>query len=274
MATVTFFDAFQYKWAQTGDIFAWDDTQYRLGWATVGSTPPSVEQFNRVHQVADEKANWLYGQLATVATAKGVTLAAGDLTGLSQVLAAYTPNSTETARGLIEIATTAEVTAGADDQRAITPLKLAQRLSALLVQATESVLGIAKIATQAQTNAGIDDATIVTPKKLRNGVAFVMGISGYLTLPSWLGGLIIQWGRGTMTLNTASGNYYTGDYTATLPIPFPSNIFLVLPTIQNTPNALDTISVNGLTTTAITFKGATTNESPQSPTCYWIAFGY
>ena len=93
MATVNFFDAFQYKWAQTGDIFAWDDTQYRIGWATVGSTPPSVEQFNRVHQVADEKANWLFGQLKTVADAKSVTLSAGSLTGLQQVLAAYGQSS-------------------------------------------------------------------------------------------------------------------------------------------------------------------------------------
>lgn len=89
MATVDFFTGFTYKWAQTGNTFAWDDAQYKLGWATVGDTPPTVEQFNRVHQIADEKSNWLYGQLKTVADAKSVTLSSGALTGLQQVLAAY-----------------------------------------------------------------------------------------------------------------------------------------------------------------------------------------
>lgn len=93
MAAVDFFSAFQYTWAQTGSTFAWDDSQYKLGWATIGSTPPSVEQFNRVHQVADQKANWLYGQLATVAAARGVTLDSASLTGLQQVLAAYGQSS-------------------------------------------------------------------------------------------------------------------------------------------------------------------------------------
>lgn len=94
MATVDFFTGFTYKWAQTGNTFAWDDAQYKLGWATVGDTPPTVEQFNRVHQIADEKSNWLYGQLKTVADAKSVTLSAGSLTGLQQVLAAYGQSST------------------------------------------------------------------------------------------------------------------------------------------------------------------------------------
>lgn len=93
MAAVDFFSAFQYKWAQTGNVFAWDDAQYKLGWATIGSTPPSVEQFNRAQQVLDEKSNWLYGQLKTVADAKSVTLSSASLTGLQQVLAAYGQSS-------------------------------------------------------------------------------------------------------------------------------------------------------------------------------------
>lgn len=67
-------------------------------------------------------------------------------------------------------------------------------LAVLAAQATENNQGTAKIATQAQVNAGSDDATIVTPKKLRFGISMLLGDIGYIALPAWLGGVILQWG--------------------------------------------------------------------------------
>lgn len=80
-------------------------------------------------------------------------------------------------------------------------------LAAFATQATEIKLGTAKIATQALTDAGIDDGTIVTPKKLRAGFLSSFTANGYLAFPSWLGGLVIQWGG----LSVAG--------TATVPLP-------------------------------------------------------
>jgi len=67
-------------------------------------------------------------------------------------------------------------------------------LAALAAQATENNQGTAKVATQEQVNAGADDATIVTPKKLRFGISMVLGNVGYIALPPWLGGIVLQWG--------------------------------------------------------------------------------
>jgi hypothetical protein len=69
--------------------------------------------------------------------------------------------ATETALGLLKIATQTETNDGINDTSAVTPAKLAGRT------ATETRTGIAELATQAEVDAGTDDARIVTPLKLK-----------------------------------------------------------------------------------------------------------
>ncbi|WLG85983.1 phage tail protein [Pseudomonas cucumis] len=79
-------------------------------------------------------------------------------------------------------------------------------LATLAQQSTEVNQGTAKIATQTLTDAGNDDATIVTPKKLRWGFSaniFGGGALSYIVFPSWLGGLIVQWGT-TAIINSGA----------------------------------------------------------------------
>lgn len=92
-------------------------------------------------------------------------------------------------------------------------------LAATLSQATEAKLGIARVATQAQVEGGESDEVIVTPKKLRWGLQFLAAGNGYLILPSWLGGFILQWGVKSMVANTPTA--------VSFPIPFVSAVFSV-----------------------------------------------
>lgn len=89
-------------------------------------------------------------------------------------------------------------------------------LTVLAQQASESNQGTAKVATQTQMVEGTDDSTIVTPKKLRWGVQIQKATNGYIVFPSWLGGVIIQWG-------TVNGTI--GDQSAPYPIAFPNGVF-------------------------------------------------
>jgi hypothetical protein len=72
--------------------------------------------------------------------------------------------ATEVQAGISERATQAEVNAGADDLRHITPLKLVTWFASQL--ATEVQAGIVERATQAEVNAGVDDVRYVSPLKL------------------------------------------------------------------------------------------------------------
>jgi len=73
------------------------------------------------------------------------------------------PQATEDQQGIAEIADQAEVDAGTDDERFVTPLKLATFPA--VNQATEDVKGVAELADQAETDAGTDDERIITPLK-------------------------------------------------------------------------------------------------------------
>lgn len=94
--------------------------------------------------------------------------------------------------------------------------------------ATETVAGKAKIATQALTNAVTDDATFVTPKKIGSGFAISLGSSGYIALPAWLGGLIIQWIKGA----DDPADITEPTQTLTWPLAFPNAVLNVQLSIQ------------------------------------------
>ena len=64
-------NSFNMAWGENGGRFDWQPAQYRQGWATIGDVPPSVEQFNALHYLQDEKANFLYRQLADVVAKAG-----------------------------------------------------------------------------------------------------------------------------------------------------------------------------------------------------------
>lgn len=112
-----------------------------------------------------------------------------------------------------DMATQAQAEAGLSVTSWMSPLRVFQAIAKAVVQATESMAGIAKIATQALTNAGADDTTMVTPKKLRAGFAINLGTNGYIVLPSWMSGLIFQWGR--VATPTADA-----EYAVTFPLAF------------------------------------------------------
>ncbi|MDH1506297.1 phage tail protein [Aeromonas caviae] len=157
--------------------------------------------------------------------------------------------ATEGVKGKAQIATQAEVNAGTDDTKFVT----AKKLLAWVKQATETVLGMMKVATQAQTNAGTDDGVAVTPKKLRAGFSVLLGSNGYLAFPTWLGGLIIQWGEMSVPVNATA--------TSALPIAFPTAAFQGVCTYNNPSSAsppADSISfpTNGSVTIGVRADGS------------------
>ena len=167
--------------------------------------------------VTDDFMNDVQEEIMSVLSDRGIAPVKGVQNQLLTAIKALVANiaqATELIRGAAKIATQALTNAGTDDTTIVTPKKLSVWFSTVVGQATELVSGFAKIATQTQTNTGTDDATIVTPKKLRFGFAMSFGANGYVTFPTWLGGLVFQYGF------VPAGNATSG--TVTYPIAFPT----------------------------------------------------
>jgi len=75
------------------------------------------------------------------------------------------PDATATNKGLVELATDAEVTTGSDTERAVTPAGLHQKT------ASATAIGLVELATNAETITGTDTARAVTPANLAAKVA-------------------------------------------------------------------------------------------------------
>lgn len=140
-------------------------------------------------------------------------------------------------------------------------------LAALAIQATETNLGVAKIATQAQVDAGVADDVVVTPRKLRWGVSFSATPNGWLALPSWLGGMIFQWG---IELGNAGANK-----TLTFPLAFPSQMFAITGATSGTSAVGISVLFNpdNLSKNSITFRCNNSSNVTVANAMFWFAVG-
>ncbi|MCX4026615.1 phage tail protein [Endozoicomonas sp. SM1973] len=156
-----------------------------------------------------------------------------------------------------EKATDDEINAGLNDKKYITPLKLKSNFKKLL--------GLYK-SNQTEINKGDEDNKFVTPKKISWGFAVELGNNGYIKFPSWLSGLIIQWGEGT------AGQ--SGDYTVIFPISFPNHCSQIVGIHEGTGCAAVLEVFKTKTKSSVTLRSLNHLNQPGAWGLNWIAIGY
>lgn len=105
------------------------------------------------------------------------------------LVSATVPDASDTVKGIVELATTAEAAAGTDTVRAVTPAGLAARTP----NASTSAVGLVELATDAEAQAGTDTARALTASNLvaakiitSSTVATTSGTSiDFTGIPSW-----------------------------------------------------------------------------------------
>ncbi|MFK3681800.1 phage tail protein [Pseudomonas sp. NPDC088890] len=124
-----------------------------------------------------------------------------------------------------------------------------------------------QIATQAQVDAGIADDVVITPKKMRFGFTASLAPNGYIVFPSWLGGLVIQWGG---YAHGEAVNYVAAN--VPFNIAFPSacyNVQCISDAGTTTPD------LNGFnrTNVGVTIAARDAAVTVVAGTLYWLAIG-
>lgn len=121
----------------------------------------------------------------------------------------------------------------------------------------------ASVASQAEVNAGTDDAKFVSSKKLRAGFAMSLTSNGYIAFPTWLGGLIVQWG------NTAHTGVAIG---WTYPVAFPVACFTVFSNIRTDNGASVVISFSATSAEGTALVDG--SNASGSHNYNWLAMGH
>ncbi len=130
--------------------------------------------------------------------------------------------------------------------------------------ASESAKGFVKLATQDETDAGQSDNIAVTPKKLRKGISWLIAANGYIVFPSWLGGIIIQWGEFTTP--------QSGVLTVNYPISFPRHVFSAYATANQDFRTCANIATVTLSSMRVRTWRTDINVEDASA-AYWMAIG-
>jgi len=151
----------------------------------------------------------------------GAPLAAADIPNLDWSKITAGKPTTLSGYG-IALPTQAQAESGTDNALPMTPQRVFQAIAKVIVQAKEGTFGWLKIATQSQVVAGTDDTAAVTSKKLRAGFVLYWSdttAAGYIALPTWLGGYIVQ---------TGLINVSAQDVITILPTAFPNTFMQVM----------------------------------------------
>ena len=145
------------------------------------------------------------------------------------------------------------------------------QLDARTSVATTTQAGIVEICTDAELLAGASDTVVATPLKLRLGFAVSIGTRGYIALPTWLGGVVVQWGKETIATTATVINF---------PLATMANCYAVVGTADQAYAGGD-IEYVGFTSVSATNFTANTCTFPQiggtvvatGGTFWWLAIG-
>lgn len=134
--------------------------------------------------------------------------------------------------------------------------------------ASSSTPGVSRLSTQTEVDSRASTGTLVTPATMSGGLAISTGTNGFIKLPTWMGGLIIQWGQAVVS--DLSGLTTT---TVTFPTAF-SQTSPVVVVSDDSVQLLDYLGVRNRGKTTFQIAALESDTSVAQHAFPWIAIGF
>ncbi|RSC26457.1 hypothetical protein EGT09_08530 [Pseudomonas putida] len=193
---------------------------------------------------------------------------------LKGVLGKYLRQAREDDFGVVKLASAVEVAEGNNTEKVVTPKTLAQRLGNFLRQAREDDYGVVRLATLDELVAGTNQEKVVTPGKIRYGVSWLFGARGHFAFPTWLGGMVINWGLETGIPTAVDGAGEVGPVRdVTLSLAFPQEGFGVLATMAFHTMNVRAANAPGAALLSRSVVRLQNNYTASAGAIFWVAFG-
>lgn len=157
----------------------------------------------------------------------------------------------------INKATQEETESGNIDTKYITPSKLKSSFKKYLLKSKSTLWEVER---------GENDTQYITSKKLSWGFSKELSRNGYIKFPSWLGGVVIQWGDGKT--NKA------GDYKVIFPISFPNQCSQIIGMHEGTGNAMVLEVYGTKNNSSVMLRSYNSLNHTDAWPLNWIAIGF
>ena len=184
-------------------ICEWDSvSEYTAGKSYAQGSNGLVYKAKNTHTGTDPvtdttEVNW---RRAFYDTNEVYTITQSTATFLSKSLNLSDLSNTATARANLGVYSTSETNAlYAQKTSNLSDLTSASTAFNNIKQlATDTYTGVTQFSTDAELAAGSVTNKAVAPSKLRLGFSINIAQNGHLKFPTWLGGLVVQWGQNTI----------------------------------------------------------------------------
>jgi len=246
-------------WGSGGTLLEISDTNFLKGFAYLGDNPPTVEEFNWLFNRLCLQLQYLNTQGEAFFWQASTAYAVGDI-AYSTTLPSYAYLECTVAG-----TTAATEPTWPDAGSTVTDGTVTWIVRDLRV-ATESSDNSSKKVTTSWLRSNIQSLVsgCIEAVATAAGFSYYFDVVGYIKLPSWLGGFIIQWGYVSDTYWT-SGSFRTFNYAVT----FPNVVYQHAVAMSNSAGTLGRVNTNQLSTSQIQLMIDYTG----SCTIRWIAVG-
>ena len=247
---------FEKIFASSGTTLPLTDSQFLQGFEYLGENPPTKEEFNWLFQEMWKRLQWL-DKNAQGRWQGGHTYAVGEICTPSAIGDYRQMECTVGGKSGTTEPTWGDVGSTVTEDGGVTWVVRDLRVADAADDNSTKKVTTSWLRTNIQSLVSGCIAAVATAA----GFAYSLTANGFIKFPTWLSGLVIQWGQVGIVANGGPTNgFYYGQATCNFPIAFPQACLIAFAAPQDTAGIEGGATVANWTATGVTVVTQTTTS--------------